>query len=241
MIDSEVLHAFMREFAGYGNPAAPVWFVGMEEGSGQGLEELRRRLQAWSDRGRLPLEDLPAYHHAIGLPRHFISPWPLQRTWAPLLRCLLAWRGASAALPDLRRVQAMELGTPLGDTALVELLPLPSPGLAQWPYGDLAPIDPALRDRSSYRATYTAPRTQYLRTLLSRSGAQAVLCYGLGYLEAFEAVADVSLQERRTQGQRWFAGETGGRRVVVAPHPVARGAPPDFWASLGEYLRTGAG
>lgn len=80
MIDSELLLAFMREFAGYGNAAAPVWFVGMEEGSGQGHDELRRRLQAWTARGRQPLEHLAAYHHAIGLPRHFIAPWPLQRT-----------------------------------------------------------------------------------------------------------------------------------------------------------------
>lgn len=231
----------MREFAGYGNAAAPVWFVGMEEGSGQGHDELRRRLHAWTVRGRRPLEDLPAYHHAIGLPRHFVAPWPLQRTWAPLLRCLLAWRGRSPVLSELRRVQATELGTPHGDTALVELLPLPSPGLAQWPYGDFASIDPALRDRASYRAAYMQARIQYLRTLLAGGGAQAVLCYGLQYLEAFEAVADVALRERRTQAQRWFTGEARGRRVVVAPHPVARGTPPGFWTSLGEYLRTSAG
>lgn len=91
-------------------------------------------------------------------------------------------------MSDLRRVQATELGTPLGDTALVELLPLPSPGLSQWPYGDLAALDPALRDRASYGAAHREQRIAYLRTLLARSGAQVVLCYGLGYLDAFEAI-----------------------------------------------------
>lgn len=93
-ISPDLLDAFTQRFAGYGNAQAPVWFIGMEEGSGQSLAELRRRVEAWAERGCRTLEDLPSYHHAIGLPRHFVSPWPLQRTWTPLLRFLLAWRGA---------------------------------------------------------------------------------------------------------------------------------------------------
>ncbi len=61
------LEEFMMHFAGYGNLAAPIWFIGMEEGGGADVAELQRRVDAWRTRGSRTLEDLaegtknPAY------------------------------------------------------------------------------------------------------------------------------------------------------------------------------------
>lgn len=237
VLDGDVLRAFMGRFAGYGNPAAPLWFVGMEEGSGQGIAELSRRVLAWDARGRRVLEDLPSYHHAIGLPRHFVPPFPLQRTWAPLLRILMAWRGVPATLADLRRAQASELGTPHGDSALVELLPLPAPGLAHWPYGALASQLPELADRGTYAEALRGPRITLLRALLMQTSARVVVCYGLGYTADWTQLVGATLEERITKGQRWLHARRGATHYVVVPHPVARGTPRDFWAGLGREVR----
>ncbi len=67
---------------------ASYWFVGMEEGGGRSLDEVARRLAAWDERGRRPLEDLRDYHLAIRITGHFVGAIKLQRTWAMLIQIL---------------------------------------------------------------------------------------------------------------------------------------------------------
>lgn len=236
-ISTTLLNSFICDFAGYGSLQAPIWFLGMEEGSGQGIEELTRRVHAWSSRGCQPLEDLPSFHHAIELPRHFVRPWPLQRTWAPLLHMLLAWRGIEATTAELRRVQSTELGTHGGDSTLVELLPLPAPRISDWPYAELSSELPALANRETYRAALIPARILMLRELLARSAARAVVCYGLGYLDAWRALGDAHVESRTDGGQRWLWGQDSFRQFAFVPHPVARGTRPGFWTHVGRTLR----
>lgn len=235
------LRRYMTAFAGYGDLRAPLWFIGMEEGSGRGLEELEARVRVWSIRGRCVLEDLPSYHHAIGLPRHFVGKRPLQRTWSPLLRCLLAWRGQLESLAELRRVQATELGTHGGDSALVELLPLPSPSVTTWPYAELAVDLPELADRVRYRATVTPLRIRFLRHLLARSDARAVVCYGIGSMDDWTSLLGRAPKPRALGGRRCYWSDVGDQQWVVVPHPVAHGSQPVFWSELGRVLRAEAG
>jgi len=51
MLKSELLERHMENFAGYGNPAAPYWYVGMEEGGDREGEFISKRLDAWDVRG----------------------------------------------------------------------------------------------------------------------------------------------------------------------------------------------
>jgi hypothetical protein len=51
-LDESLLQEFMSNFYGYGNYAAPYWFIGMEEGGGDTIEEITRRLTVWDQRGR---------------------------------------------------------------------------------------------------------------------------------------------------------------------------------------------
>lgn len=231
------LEAFIAQFAGYGNPKAPLWFVGMEEGSGRSLEELRRRVHAWHERGRKTLEDLPSYHHAIGLPRHFEEPYPLQRTWAPLLRFLLAFRGVAATPENIRVTQANGFGTLEGTSALVELLPLPAPGTDRWPYSALARSIPELETRASYREAVSRPRTLLLKALIETARPEVVIFYGLGYRREWEAIAGCHLSESLLEGRRFLYGERQATRIVAVPHPVARGSTRTFWEQLGSSMR----
>ena len=51
MLDSELVEHFIVNFVGYGNVAAPYWFIGMEEGGDSSDESLAHRLSLWRDRG----------------------------------------------------------------------------------------------------------------------------------------------------------------------------------------------
>jgi hypothetical protein len=39
----------MRGFHGYGNLGAKYWFIGLEEGGGTSLDEVRLRLKTWDE------------------------------------------------------------------------------------------------------------------------------------------------------------------------------------------------
>jgi hypothetical protein len=52
MIDDILLEEFINNFYGYGNYHGKYWFIGMEEGGGNSIEEINRRLASWNTRGR---------------------------------------------------------------------------------------------------------------------------------------------------------------------------------------------
>ena len=235
MIDA--LPEYIAQFAGYGDLRAPLWFVGMEEGGGRDVAELTKRVGAWVARGRRPLEDLASYHRAIGVPRYFDPPFPLQRTWGPLARALQAWRQGPTDVPTLRRVQATELGAPGGGGALLELLPLPAAGTSVWPYAALATELPALADRGRYRAAYEPPRVRMLRALIEEGAPQAVLCYGLGYRDAWTALAGGPMVALTIEGRTCYVSNTAAPLFLAVPHPVAHGSTSRFWAAVGASVR----
>lgn len=234
MIDA--LQAYMASFAGYGDLRAPLWFVGMEEGGGRNVEELMRRVDAWDARGRRRLEDLAGYHRAIGMPRHFEAPYPLQRTWGPLARVLQASQSASTDLSVLRQVQATQLGAHGGGAALLELLPLPAPNTNTWPYAALAKDLPALRDRATYRTTYQPARRAMLRALIREGRPRVVICYGLGYLESWTALAGAPLRQITIAERACYVGDVSGSMLLAVPHPVAHGGTARFWEAVGSTM-----
>src|SRR5438132_787469 len=126
MISPELVAAWTSKFYGYGCWSAPYWFIGLEEGGVDSLEAFRRRLSAWNDRGQPDLLDLHAFHRDIGLAQYASPDTPFQATWRPLIRVLFAAKGMVASKEELRKYQGMELGRSSGETALLELSPLPA-------------------------------------------------------------------------------------------------------------------
>lgn len=136
-LDDKTVKAFIEGFFGYGNWAAPIWFVGMEEGGGESVAEIRRRIDAWSSRGQHDLEDLVEYHEAIGVMKHLGERAKLQPTWSKLVHVLLGIRGDVATPATVREYQTTNWGRRNGASCLIELLPLPSPGISDWIYSTL--------------------------------------------------------------------------------------------------------
>lgn len=217
-LDPKRLSAFMSGHFGYGNFAAPIWFFGMEEGGGNSAEEIERRIAAWSDLGRRTVSDLRDYHLAIGVDRYWLERPPIQRTWGCLIRVLLASKGLAPTTDDVRAYQRDHLGRHDGESGLLELMPLPSPGTTRWLYGSMA-SDPALATREAYMEHWLPARVQRLRELIAEHRPRAVVFYGVSYLAHWEAVTGVELAE---VGDGVRVGQGVGTRFVVAKHPAAR-------------------
>ena len=110
MNKDNLLETFIHNFYGYGNYQANYWFIGMEEGGGNSIEEINRRLNSWNNRGKFELEDVAEYHFAIGIPEHFRDPAKLQPTWNKLIRTLLSAQGQPGSTDDVREYQkSMEM------------------------------------------------------------------------------------------------------------------------------------
>lgn len=233
------LDDFMARFAGYGNKSAPLWFVGLEEGGGRTVEELATRVDAWSARGGHALEDLANYHRAIGQATYFDPPYPLQRTWTPLCRVRQSWLDQPTDVAALKDVQARELGRCGGQTNLVELMPLPATSLGHWPYASLAAEHPALRDRDTYRHTYTSLREVLLRDLIHAGRSRAVVFYGQRP-ESWKTIAGRPLREIVVGDRKCYATASDQRYFIAVPHPMARGLTSAFWMAVGSHLRAAA-
>lgn len=164
MLDDSLLSAFADGFYGYGNLEADYWFIGMEEGGGDSLADIERRLTAWDRRGRHQLEDLREFHLEIGVTGYFMERPALQTTWSKMIRIVLSAEGRHPTTDELRVYQRDKLGRHGGSTALVELLPLPSPSTGHWLYSDISRLPP-LRSRDAYRALYTERRAQALQSM----------------------------------------------------------------------------
>ncbi len=236
----KVLGQYIETFVGYGRLQAPLWFLGMEEGGGQDVAELSRRLSAWDARGRQACEDLAGFHRAIEVTKYFSADRPvLQPTWCALMKVLQAWRGGTSEAATLRVIQAAEWGAHDGPAALLELLPLPAPSIGSWPYRELADRMPYLRDRASYVGHVLPGRVHRFSQLVTQYQPAAVVCYGLGYIEHWKAVFAVPLTEITIAERRCFGGRLGRTRVLVVPHP-ARANATKLWEAIGLQLREAA-
>lgn len=92
---------FMQTFYGYGNLGGRIWFIGMEEGGGNCLEEMQARLTAWKQLGKPELADLRDFHLLVRMPEFFTNPGKLQRTWMQTARITLVAKGQPHGLEAL--------------------------------------------------------------------------------------------------------------------------------------------
>lgn len=234
MLESALVESFIATFAGYGNVAAPYWFIGMEEGGDSSEESLEQRLRVWRDRGSSATEDLYEYHSDTGL-AEFLGPFPkLQTTWKQLIRILLTAEDRDADTDNIRSYQGEELGRRDGESALLELYPLPAAGLAHWPYGELTSL-PYLRDRKTYLRTLEAKRIRLLQRMIDEHQPSVVIMYGTTYREQWERLHGSWL--RAETEPELFRGTRGKSQLLLIKHPAAKGVTNAYFEEVGEYVR----
>jgi hypothetical protein len=237
-LDARVLESYIEGFYGHGSYGAKYWFVGMEFGGGGSWAEIERRIQGWHDRGGRELEDLGP--HGIGAgSRWFLPNYPLQPTWKQLIRVVLSAEGSPALLEDIRAYQRDRLGRRGGQDCLLELLPLPSPGLNRWQfYPELARRhDPRLLylgDRATYTHHVAPARAAHLRERIVQHKPRAVVFYGTGYEHWWRRTAGVDF--RPSVIDRVWTSHNDHTLFVIMQHPTARGLSSTYFDAVGRLI-----
>jgi hypothetical protein len=232
MPDAELLLEYMRRFVGFGTPDAPLWFIGLEQGGGETLDELHRRLTAWQDVGAPVFADFPEYCRQIGESRWHGPAARIQPTLGRIIRIVLASRGIEATPERIRRYQAEAFATAGGETMIGELMPLPSRTVSDWIYG--ATGIPSLSTRTEYVRRFQPQRVALLREAINVAKPRAVIFLGITALETWKLVAGLELVAG-AGGALW--GNSTHSRFVVSRHPTAFGARNSDFEAIGHALR----
>lgn len=223
-----LLQDYIHGFFGYGSLSAPLWFIGMEEGTGQ--ETLDERLQAWQDLGRTATLDIRLFHERIHETRWFSRFPTIQRTWRRLIIVALRYLDKPVDKESIRHYQASQLARET--EALLELMPLPHKGLGEWDHQGL------FASRDGYLSAVAPRRLTELQKAIATHGPKAVVMYGTTppYPEYWRTLAGGPLTGTE---QGWSYRLSGQTLYVVCQHPVAHGATDDSYASIGDFLRGG--
>jgi hypothetical protein len=233
-LEDAVIKAYIHGFYGHGDYRAPYWFVGMEFGGGGSEAEVAGRIQGWYDRGRHELEDLGGPDGIARNSRWFRPNYPLQATWKQLIRVLLTAEGSPPSREDIRDYQVNRLGRAGGADCILELLPLPSPGLNKWLYYPGYPNISYLTDRHAY-TSHTAPlRVEHLRLRINGYRPPVVVFYGAGYTHWWREVAGDGFQ--RTKVDTVSTARVGDTLFVVMQHPAARGLSGAYFEAVGRLI-----
>ncbi len=221
LLNSDDLSAFIDGFFGYGNLAAPLWFVGMEEGGGTSADEIRRRLAAWQRCERPALADLALFHRSFGAGHLFEKGARTQRTWKELIRIALMIEGRVADNASIGAHQVDGFGRIDGPVALLELLPLPKPSIKSWPYAHwtCARALPYLQKRKWYQDRVLRARIDAIRRLSDRYRPRAIIFYGKTYQPHWEAIARRQFEPCAYPMTALSEHTT----YMLLPHPTARG------------------
>ena len=215
-ININTLYEFMHKFYGYGNLNAKFWFIGMEEGGGNDIDELHKRISAWNENGQRLLEDVVSYHVRIGMPHFFEingnEPVRIQRTWGQLIRILLLAKNENATTENVRDYQRYSLGRDddHSETCLMELMPLPSPNINNWIYGQLQGIE----TRAEYFNNISPLRIKKLKKLIDEHPGKIILFYGKSYIDRWRHIIGSDLKV--DNGFMWFKKNS---LFIVINHP----------------------
>jgi hypothetical protein len=201
----------IENFIGFGNPAAPYVFIGMEEGllSEDNLDAdlaARSKYDSYMD-----LYDAQA--ELAGTKKYFGARPVEQRTWRPVCDLMLRLDDSveKPTLAQRLRYQADKLGRCNGKTLLTELMPYPrkSADERSWPYRRYERFD----DYKTYREVVLPERVSRLRTLFEMScERRLVVAYGKKEWPVFKTLFETDWKTAATV--EW--GRVGGFTVVLA-------------------------
>lgn len=241
-LDSELVTMYATNFYGYGDDEAPLWFVGLEEGGGADVQKVKRRLNAWKERGCHDLEDLKEFHESIDINSWFRNSPKIQTTWGKYIRLLLSARnGAPASDDGVREFQTSGFGQRHSRTCLMELLPLPSPSIGDWNYKATAKL-PWLESRRKYRLHHLPARAKQISQKIKDKQPKVVVFAARKFEKPkiwlhFEGFPALERDEVRGIS---FAS-LGKTRLIVTQHPAARGVTNEYFEKVGEWLRAEVG
>lgn len=236
MLSDKLLTDFMHSFLGYGDLKSDVWFIGMEEGGGNDIADIEKRLSAWKELKKTRTVDLVEFHRLIDEGHRFDGENPkLQRTWAKLIRAQISFEKdrndvSVIETSSVREFQSSRLGREKSKTCLLELLPLPSPSTNVWHYSNFSAL-PILQSRGQYTEEMVPKRIKMLQNLIREHSPSQVVFYGTSYAEHWANIIGEDLKWLDQRNNR-SVNRIRSQTFHVTMHPTSHGVTNSMFESL---------
>lgn len=251
-LDTALLYNYMHNFFGYGNLKGKFWFVGMEEGGGEKIEEIESKLNKWAASNSGTLLDLYEFHKDIinnknqKLDIYFKNEKSkYQRTWGGLIKVILAYKGKSILAKNAKPYQSQKLGRINSENCITEVFPLPSPSTNKFNYNEWTDI-PYLKNREAYKNELKEPRTKKLSELIHNNKPKFVIFYSTNqeYQSYWSSISEVDFFSVR---KIYFAEKSEKKlfikmekkndiTYVIMHHPTYPGVTNNYLKWVGEKL-----
>lgn len=182
---------------------------------------------------------------------YFQGKRKLQTTWRALIRIQLSLRDENDVTTEaVRSFQSSRWGRSKSNTCLLELLPLPSPGVDVWRYDEWTSATelPELLSRAKYTRRWAPTRATALHQLVRTHAPRTVVLYGtsadLSGASSVIAGFDWSLVEpvvvsRGNKGQPFRARfrHRDSTLFALVYHPSYLGITNEYFHTVGQELR----
>lgn len=238
LLNGTVLKDFMHNFYGYGNYDSDLWFIGIEEGGGNDIGEVEKRLNVWKDRGSKELEDLFEYHMEIGIDKYFKKGPVKQKTWSKLIHLILSYHNRESGDNHIRGYQKDRLGRADGESCLMELLPLPSPGNNSWNYDTFSNME-MLKTHEIYRDAIANHRVRNIRKKINEHRPRNVIFYAKDkkYINHWLDIIDLKGVPIEHAKESFIFIKENNTNYIITKHPTAYGVSNEHYAEIGRFLR----
>jgi hypothetical protein len=230
--NDDLLKERVDVFFGYGNYKGNYWFIGMEE-RGEDFQDINKRINIWSNRGKCEIDDVAEYHIDMGTWDERIQP-----TWNKLIRIVLsAKEKENIDLEDVRQYQINELGRKDKESCLLELFPLPSRSLKDWIFNPPHTQLSFLSNRDTYEKYCLDKRINYISQRIKEYQPKAVVFYGVGceysWRRITEKITDV---EFSPTSEGFLICRNSQTVFVIAKHPVTKGLKNEYFHNIGRSI-----
>jgi hypothetical protein len=229
--NDDLIEKRIDTFYGYGNYDGNYWFIGMEEAGGD-FKDINNRINIWSNRGKFEIDDVAEYHLDMGTWNGKIQP-----TWNKLIRIVLNAKGTgNIDIKDVRKYQINELARKDKETCLLELLPLPSPSIKHWIYGEHSQLT-FLSNRDTYKKHCIEKRINHISQRIKEHQPKAVVFYGKEYEYYWKIITEkITDVEFSPTSESFLICRTAQIVFVIAKHPVARGLNNEYSHNIGRAI-----
>ena len=243
LLSTDLLSEYINTFYGYGDwGRAKFWFVGIEEGGGNEIENIQSRLNSWVKLGKTELLDCYEHHCNMGSFTDANQGKLHTQTWTKLIITKLNTANSDFSTSSILNIQLKDWGSLKSDNLLIELLPLPSPGIGTWSYRDKGWVDlksslSFLQDRVSYESEVTPKRVEHIKARIAEHKPKVVLFYGSSKKRYWNQIADMTNVSPTCIFKKYKIRhlKQDGTLFIQCPQPKYVWAY-DFWVNLGKEI-----
>ena len=231
-IDKILIQEFCLGFYGYGNLNADYWFIGMEEGGKNTIQEFYKNyIESWDKKESVDfLKGLNEETEQM----YFSDNAKIQRTWGGIINILLSIENIPINRENIIDYQKTRLGRIIGNNLLLELLPLPHRSISEWDYHSLEL--PYFDTRRNYRKYYLPKRIEHIINLLKVSNPKVVVFLGVSkpYLKSWREIIGFKKNDDITFP---FIKKIERTVFVICKHPAAYGINGNYYPEIGINIR----